>query len=314
MVKIALSDAEVVYNKALSLIGEYVITEGDTTSTQAVLCIRFYTDARDEVLESHPWNFAKAIVIISEESDRPIFGYDRKYAEPSDCLRVLTCDNSLGSDVSRKQAGVPAWESKSGYIHADAGATPSSWVTDTKYYDGQFFAVTPDTWATGTAYIDDQYVKVGTTIYEVLADHTSDTIVNDLASADIVSRGTGTIVTYEVLVSHTSDTVVADITSANIEAKGVDKRIVYVEYIWQEDDIDNWSRKAVYALSVNLASKIITGVTNDTKGKIDLINEFNSLVMPQARSIDGAEGKPRPIFTSEWLRARQGGSGGVYVV
>jgi len=268
----ALTDAEVIYNKALGLIGEYKITEGDITSKQAVLCIRYYTDARDETLSAHPWNFAKERVILYEYTDRPIFGYDRKYAKPSDCLRVLSVDDSLGSDVSRKQAGIPAWEVEGDYILSDAGATPPSWSSDKDYYAGQFFSY------------DD--------------------------------------ITYEVLVTHTSDTtgadsdaqIAVDVAAANIESKGGDYRIVYVEYIWQEDDIDNWSRKAVYALSVNLASKIITGLTNDTKGKVDLINEFNSLVMPQARSIDGAEGKPRPISTSEWLRARRFGGGGYYVV
>ena len=314
MVKIALSDAEVVYNLSLGLIGEYVITEGDTTSKQAVLCIRFYTDSQNEVLEDHPWNFAKKDVILYEYTDRPIFGYDRKYATPSDYVRILTVDNSIGADVSRKQQGVPAWEVKGDYIHSDAGATPPSWVTDRKYYDGQFYAVTPDAWVTGTAYIDDQYVKVGTTIYEVLIDHTSSTVAADITAGKLAAGIVGTIVTYEVLVTHTSDTVVADITSANVAARGIDLDIVYVEYTWKQTDMDEWSAKAKLALSVNLASKIVTGLTNDTKGKIDLINEYNSLVMPQARSVDGAEGKPRPIFTSSWLRARRGGGTGDYFV
>ena len=268
----ALSDAEVMYNLALGLIGEYKITEGDTTSKQAVLCIRYYEDARDETLESHPWNFAKKDVILYEDSDRPIFGYDRKYAIPDDCLRVLTVDNSLGSDVSRKQAGIEAWEPKGDYIHADVGATPPSWSSGKDYYDGQFFSY-------------------DSTTYEVLVSHTSDTTGAD------------------------SDAQIAvDVAAGNIESKGGDYQIVYVEYIWQETDIDNWKYKAKYALAVNLASKIITGLTNDTKGKVNLIEEYNALVMPLARSTDAAEGKPRPIFTSEWLRARQTGSGGYYVV
>ena len=268
----ALSDAELMYNLALGLIGEYKISEDDTTSKQAILCIRFYADARDETLAAHPWNEAKKKVILYEYTDHPIFGYDRKYAKPDDCLRVLSCDDSLGSDVSRKQAGIPAWEVIGDYIEADAGATPPSWSSDKDYYDGQFFHY------------------------------------NDL--------------TYEVLVTHTSDTtganaaaqIAVDVAAGNIISKGGDYKIVYVEYIWQETDIDNWKPKLKYAVAVNLASKIITGLTNDTKGKVNLIEEYNKLVMPQARSVDAAEGKPRPIFTSEWLRARQSGGGGYYVV
>lgn len=267
----ALSDAEVMYNLSLGLIGEYEVTEGDTTSKQAILCIRYYEDARDETLADHPWNFATMDVILYEDTDRPIFGYDRKYTKPTDCLRVLSVDNSTGSDVSRNQAGIPAWEVKGDYIHADAGAAPPSWSSARAYYDGQFF--------------------------------------------------TSANVTYEVLVSHTSDAtganeaarIAVDVAAGNIESKGGDYKIVYVEYIFQETDLDNWSPKAKYALSVNLASKVITGLTGDTRGKEGLINEYNGLVMPQARSTDAAEGKPRPIFHSEWLRSRQMGSGGYYV-
>lgn len=267
----ALSDAEVMYNKALGLIGEYKITEGDTTSKQAILCIRYYADARDETLASHPWNFATKDVILYEYTDRPIFGYDRKYAIPSDCLRVLTVDDSLGSNVSNKRPGIPAWQAKGDYIHSDAGATPPSWSSAKAYYDGQFF--------------------------------------------------TSSSITYEVLVSHTSDAtganeaaqIAVDVAAGNIESKGGDYRIVYVEYIWRQTDIDKWSPKAKQALAFNLASKVVMGVTGDAKKKVALIEEFESLVMPQARSVDAAEGKPRPIFHSEWLRSRRGGGGGWFV-
>lgn len=310
----ALSDAEKMYNLSLGLIGEYRVAESDTTSKQAILCIRYYTESQNEVLEDHPWNFAKKNVILYEDPDRPIFGYDRKYLIPSDSARILTVDNSTGSDVSRKQPGIPAWEPKSGYIHADAGATPESWSSGKNYYVGQFYSVTPDTWVTSMAYIAEQFLQSNSIFYEVLAAHTSDTIANDITSGNLISRGTATSVTYEVLVSHTSDTVVADITSANVKSRGADIRIVFVEYVWKQVDMDVWSAKAKSALSILLASKIVIGLYADAeKRKESLINEYTGLVMPQARSRDAAEGKPRPIFNSEWLRARQQGSGGYFV-
>lgn len=314
MVKIALSDAEVMYNNALGLIGSYRVTEGDTSSKQAILCIRYYTDSQNETLEDHPWNFAKKDVILYEFTDRPIFGYDRKYATPTDYARILTVDNSIGSDVSRRQAGVPPWEVKGDYIHSDAGAGPNSWSTGKEYYDGQFYAVTPDTWVTGTAYIDGQYVTDGTLIYEVLVDHTSDTIANDIASLDLAAGVTGSTVTYEVLTTHTSTTVAADIVLTYVTARGVDVDIVFVEYVWKQTDMDEWSAKAKSALALKLASKIVVGLTGDAKKKVDLINEYEGLVMPQARSADAAEGKPRPIFRSQWLAARRQGFSGDYFV
>ena len=310
----ALSDAEVMYNNALGLIGSYRVTEGDTSSKQAILCIRYYTDSQNETLEDHPWNFAKKDVILYEFTDRPIFGYDRKYATPTDYARILTVDNSIGSDVSRRQAGVPPWEVKGDYIHSDAGAGPNSWSTGVKYYDGQFYAVTPDTWATGTAYIDGQYVTDGTLIYEVLVDHTSDTIANDIASLDLAAGVTGSTVTYEVLTTHTSTTVAADIVLTYVTARGVDADIVFVEYVWKQTDMDEWSAKAKAALALKLASKVVVGLTGDAKKKEALINEYEGLVMPQARSADAAEGKPRPHFRSSWLAARRQGFSGDYFV
>ena len=310
----ALDDAEIMYNLALGLFGDYKVTEDDTTSKQAVLCIRYYSDALKETIAAHPWNFAKKDVILYEHTDRPIFGYSRKYAVPTDFVRILTVDNSIGSDVSRKQAGVPAWEVKGAYVHSDAGATPPSWSAGTKYYDGQFYSATPATWATGTAYVDGQYVTDGTLIYEVLDDHTSDTIAADILSDDLGAGVAGSTVTYEVATTHTSTTVAADIVLTYVENKGVDLDIVYVEYLFEQTDLDEWSPKAKEALSVHLASKIVVGLTGDLKKKESLINEFNGLVMPQARSIDGAEGKPRQMFQSEWLRSRQGGGSGDYFV
>ena len=264
----ALSDAEVMYNLALGYIGEYKITEGDTTSKQAVLCIRFYADARDEALAAHPWNEAKKRIIIHQDGTDPLFGYDHRYAKPSDCLRVLSVDDSLGSDVSRKQPGVPAWEVESGYILSDAGASPPSWESAEDYIVGQF-----------------------------------------LGSSSV---------TYEVLVAHTSDAtgasealqIAVDVAAGNIESADGDYDIVYVEYIWQNTDVDTYKPRLKQAVALNLASKIVIGIANDTKRKIALIEEYEGLVMPQARSVDAAEGKPRPIFHSEWLRSRGYGSGG----
>ena len=267
----ALTGPETIYNLALGYIGEYQVEEGATSTKHYLLCARFYESSRDETLRAHPWNEAVKDVILYEYTDRPLFGYDRKYAKPSDCLRVLTVDNSLGSDVSRRQPGIPAWQPKGDYIHSDAGETPPSWSSDKDYYDGQFFSYS-------------------STTYEVLVTHTSD--------------ATGATAALQIAV---------DVAAGNIESKGGDYRIVYVEYIWSLTDTDKFSPQLKRAISVNLASKVITGLTNDTKGKIDLINEYERLVMPQARSIDGAEGKPRPIFSSEWLRSRQTGTGGWYV-
>lgn len=313
----ALSDTEVIFNEALGYIGEYSIE--DTTASrllkQYLICDRYYEKSRDMALASHPWKEATKSIIILQDADDPLLNdYDRRYSKPSDSLRILSVDDSLGTDLRNKAMGVDGWELEGDYILANAGETPPTWVTATKYIDGQYVSVTPDTWVTGTAYIDGQYVKSGTLVYEVLVSHTSDTIANDITSGNLAAGITGTTVTYEVLITHTSDTVSADITSGNISTSGdtIDARIVYVKYVWKLTDTTKFSTHLREAIAVQLASKVITDLTNDTKGKVDLINEFERLTSPKARSIDGSQRKPKPIFNSEWIRSRRTGTTGYW--
>ncbi len=297
-----------IYNLALGYIGEYAVTDAATTTKQFIYCLRYYAQARDEVLMSHLWNEAMIRVIIAQDSTDSIFGYDRRYSKPSGALRIVSVDDSLGSDQRNKSQGINAWEVEGEYILSNAGETPQTWATATDYIDGEYVSVTPGVWATSTSYIDGEYVKSGTLIYEVLVSHTSDTIAADITAGNLGDGVTGSTVTYEVLVTHTSDTVAADITSANISASGVDFRIIFITYVTQLTDITKWGSKLKQAIAMKLAIKIITGLTNDTKGKVDLINEFERLTIPKARSIDGAQGTPKPIFNSEWIRSRQTGT------
>lgn len=259
----AITGERIIYNLALDYVGEYYVEDdSDTDSKQYIICERHYDQVRDEVLAAHPWNEAKVRVIIAQEADKPIYGYNLKYTKPG--IRVLSVNDSTGADVSNNQAGVYPWEVEGDYILSDAGETPQSWATDTDYVDGEF--------------------------------------VND-----------GTL-TYEVLVSHTSDTIANDVASANLVSAGGDYKIVFVEYIQQLTDTTKYGAKLVQAIAVLLASRVITHLTNDTKGKVNLIEQFEKLTMPKARSVDAQQGKPREIFNSEWLRSRAGGDGGWYVV
>lgn len=309
----SLTDTEIIFNEALGYVGEYNIEDTATSraSKQYLACNRYYTKSRDMALASHPWKEATKSLIILQNNTPPLLrDYDRRYSKPSDSLRILSVDDSLGSDLRNKAMGVDGWELEGEYILSNAGETPPTWATATNYYDGEFISVTPDTWATATSLIDGQYVKSGTLVYEVLTDHTSDTIANDITSGNLAAGITGTTVTYEVLVSHTSNTVVADITAGNISTSGdtIDARIVYIKYVWKLTDTTKFSTHLREAIVVQLASKVITDLTNDTKGKVDLINEFERLTSPKARSIDGSQRKPKPIFNSEWIRARRSGT------
>ena len=306
----ALTGQEKIHNLALGLVGEYQVE--DTTASRILkqnkLCIRYYPSSRDLTLRAHPFNEAKERVILVQADDKPILGYDRRYIQPDNALRILSVNDVLGSDQRNKAMGVDAWEPEQGVIYANSGEAPQTWVTNRKYVDGEFVSSTARVWVTSTSYVVGEFVKDGGLVYEVLVAHTSDTISNDVAAGNLEAGVQGSTGTYEVLVSHISDTILNDIASANIEAKASEARIIFVEYIFQLTDTTKFSTNLEEAISVQLASKIITGITNDTKGKIDLINEFERLTMPKARSVDGAEGKPKPIFNSSWLRARSSGT------
>ena len=308
----ALSAAEVVHNLALGRIGEYGVE--DTTASRALkqnlLCIRYYDQALYITLRAHPWNEAKKRVIIAQDSDDAVFGYDRQYTPPTDCLRVLSVNDITGADPRNRSAGIYAWEVEDAKILANAGEAPQTWATDTKYVDGEFVSATAVVWATGTAYIADQFVKTGGLVYLVLNDHTSTTIAADITAADLQAGVQGSTGTYEVVDSHISDTLLADVASSDIEAVGSESRVIYVEYIYELTTTSLWSSNLTEAVATQLAIKIEPGITGNPEANTKLINEFERLTMPKARSMDGAEGKPKPIFNSQWKRARSSGTFG----
>jgi|TARA_Y100000015_G_C2369942_1_gene79499 plasmid maintenance system antidote protein VapI len=76
---------------ALRRLGDDPITSLTDDTERARLCNAFYSDARDAVLRSHPWNFAITRATLAQLSDTPAYGFNYQYALPTDpfCLRVL---------------------------------------------------------------------------------------------------------------------------------------------------------------------------------------------------------------------------------
>lgn len=76
-------------NSALSKLGAERISSLTEQNKRARLCNEQYEKVRDDVLRSHPWNFAIKRVALATLSTAPAFGYDYEYNLPADCLRVL---------------------------------------------------------------------------------------------------------------------------------------------------------------------------------------------------------------------------------
>ena len=78
-----------IVNSALIKLGADTISSLTQDTKAAILANAVFTDLRDEVLRSHPWNFAIKRAEWSPTANTPVYEYDYEYDLPSDCLRVL---------------------------------------------------------------------------------------------------------------------------------------------------------------------------------------------------------------------------------
>ena len=77
-------------NGALNQLGASTILTLTEDSKNARLCNARYTQIRDSVFRSHPWNCLQKRLQLAADSDAPAWGFTKQYTIPADCLRVLT--------------------------------------------------------------------------------------------------------------------------------------------------------------------------------------------------------------------------------
>lgn len=71
-----------------------LLTDGSASANAAD---DIYTEVRDDLLRSHPWNFATKRVKLAQLTTAPVFEFDHAYALPSDWLRTISVhDNDAG--------------------------------------------------------------------------------------------------------------------------------------------------------------------------------------------------------------------------
>lgn len=92
-------------NRALSHLGGEVITSLSEDILSARLCNTFYADLRDELLELHPWNFARKRAELAQLSTAPTFGFTYAYQLPSDFINLYRIWDS--TTTARDPADVP---------------------------------------------------------------------------------------------------------------------------------------------------------------------------------------------------------------
>ncbi len=81
-----------IINMAATTLDDFHITSLDITEESTPLArfsISEFGFVRDQLLEMHPWTFAKTRAYVGADGAAPPFGWDTAYTWPEDCLQVL---------------------------------------------------------------------------------------------------------------------------------------------------------------------------------------------------------------------------------
>ena len=76
-------------NVALNQLGATTILSLTEDSKNARLCNSRYTQVRDALFRSHPWNCLQKRIELAADSVAPAWGFSYQYTLPADCLRLL---------------------------------------------------------------------------------------------------------------------------------------------------------------------------------------------------------------------------------
>jgi hypothetical protein len=76
-------------NGSLNQLGATTILSLTEDSKNARLCNQRFTQVRDAVFRSHPWNCLQKRVELAADTTAPAWGFSYAYTLPADCLRLL---------------------------------------------------------------------------------------------------------------------------------------------------------------------------------------------------------------------------------
>ena len=76
-------------NGALNQLGASTILSLTEDSKNARLCNARYTQVRDSLFRSHPWNCLQKRVQLAADTTAPAWGFTSAYTLPADCFRLL---------------------------------------------------------------------------------------------------------------------------------------------------------------------------------------------------------------------------------
>ena len=76
-------------NGALNQLGATTILSLTEDSKNARLCNARYTQVRDALFRTHPWNCLQSRISLAKDSTAPAWGFTSQFTLPADCLRLL---------------------------------------------------------------------------------------------------------------------------------------------------------------------------------------------------------------------------------
>ena len=103
-------------NLALARLGDSRITALTDATAQAQYCSLFYAQTLEELQTEFDWQFCRKLASLTADATAPAFGYARRFAVPSDFLRLIRL-NGIDEDENFSK-----WEIVDGFIHTDLAA------------------------------------------------------------------------------------------------------------------------------------------------------------------------------------------------
>jgi len=76
-------------NGALNQLGATTILSLTEDSKNARLCNSRYTQVRDALFRTHPWNCLQKRIELAKDTATPAWGFSSQFTLPADCLRLL---------------------------------------------------------------------------------------------------------------------------------------------------------------------------------------------------------------------------------
>ena len=179
-------------NGALNQLGATTILSLTEDSKNARLCNSRYTQVRDGLFRTHPWNCLQKRVELAADTTAPAWGFSYAYTLPADCLRLLKI---LDYDSNYKVEGRKILSNTSSMKILYIGR-----ITDPNEYDELLRETLSASLAADIAFAVTSNNTTATNMYNLFQDKLKDArfvdstegqnVDQDLGMTDVIDAGT----------------------------------------------------------------------------------------------------------------------------